>query len=140
MPFQITVEYTTPPSSPTSSIGEEEDLTDPVFMNLIDEFIRRCREKGVFCAKEWTCCQSCGHAEMEALGHQNYLFYHQQDGAGLRNGELECYFAFHFESENRRTDVMELVEEFGGVWSGYDNVRILLRLSPILGPPSILQG
>jgi hypothetical protein len=143
MPFSITINYITPPTSPTpteSSEEENEDLTDPVFMNLIDEFFRRCREKGIFCAKDWSCCQSCGHTDMENLGHQNYIFYHQQDGDRLRDGDLECHFAFHFESENRRTDVKELVDEFGGVWDGGNTTRILLRLSPVLGPPSILQG
>lgn len=143
MPFQITLSYDTPPPSPTSSVSSveiDDDLTDPVFMNLLDEFFRRCREKGIFCVKEWTCCQSCGHRQMEDLGHQNYIFYHQQDGERLRAGELDCYLAFHFESENRRTDVMELVEEFGGEWNGSDTTRIRMRLSPILGLPPILQG
>lgn len=143
MPFSITLNYNTPPASPPTtpppSDEEIDDLTDPVFMNLVDEFIRRCREKGVFCAKDWECCQTCGHAAMDELGHQNYLFYHEQDGERLRNGELECYFSFAFESVNIRNDVEEIVNELGGHWNGSDTTRIRIHMTPMYLPP-ILHG
>lgn len=140
MPFSITINYRTPPPSPSlsSASSQGEDLTDAVFMNLIDEFYRRCREKGVFCAKDWQCCQTCGHSSLDDLGHRNYIFYHAQDGDRLRDGDTECHFAFHFEDENRRTDVMEIVDELGGVWDGGNTTRILLTLRPTT--PPILRG
>lgn len=118
--------------------SQSEDLTDAVFMNLVDEFYRQCRAKGIFCAKDWQCCQTCGHTAMTDLGHTNYIFYHEQDGDRLRDGETDCHFAFCFESVNKRMDVKEIVNELGGVWDGSDTTRILLTLRPFT--PPILRG
>ena len=141
MPFSITINYRTPPPSPTlssASSQSEEDNTDPIFMNLIDEFYRQCRDIGVFCAKDWQCCQTCGHSSLEDIGHRNYIFYHAQDGDRLRDGETECHFAFYFEDEEVREKVKSIVAALGGKWDGCDRTRILLTLAP--ATPPILRG
>lgn len=141
MPFSITINYRTPPASPSlsSASSQSEDLTDAVFMTLIDEFYRRCRELGVFCAKDWQCCQTCGHSSLDDIGHRNYIFYHSQDGDRLRDGETECHFAFHFEDEDVKDKVKGIVTELGGAWDGDERRRILLTLNTPTTPP-ILRG
>jgi hypothetical protein len=112
----------------SESDGVCECHTNPLLMNLIDEFYRRLRAEGVFCAKDWECCMNCGHCRMEDMGHRNYVFYHQQDGDRLRDGDEECHFAFYFADDAIRQKVKTLVAELGGEWSGCDKVRILLRV------------
>lgn len=140
MPFSITINYRTPPPSPSlsSASSQSEDLTDDVFMTLIDEFYRRCRDIGVFCAKDWQCCQTCGHTSLEDIGHSNYIFYHQQDGERLRDGHTECHFAYHFEDDTIKDAVRSIVAELGGKWDGNERTRILLTLQPTT--PPILRG
>lgn len=122
------------PSTPYVSESEssEDEMCEchvnHLLMNLIDEFYRRLRAEGVFCAKDWECCQNCGHHKMEDLCHRNYVFYHGQDGDRLREGHDDCHFAFCFVDDAIRTKVIEIVKELGGEWNGCDKRRILLKV------------
>jgi hypothetical protein len=53
----------------------------------ITRAFRTLQKSGYFARKNWTCCQTCGIAEIPD-GVEKYVFYHDQDATGLwENGE-----------------------------------------------------
>ena len=88
---------------------------------------------GVELYDDFSCCQSCGHYEMESRliedGYDpektSYLFYHQQEGNRLREGADEVYFA-HDIKEKDVAFVMEVVKGYGGSWNGSPNTTICI--------------
>ena len=84
-----------------------------LFDNLMD--------LGIEFEEDWTCCTSCGHAEMEAA---EYVFYHAQDMSDIRNGCQYVYLAWEMTKE-REDIVRKFIEENDlGEWKESKRIRI----------------
>jgi hypothetical protein len=74
------------------------------------------RKIGIVCRKNFTCCGTCGHAEMnEKYPGKDYVFFHSQMADDLRRGFDELYL--HYEiSDANFTAVAEILSKFDSVW------------------------
>jgi hypothetical protein len=95
-----------------------------LFQRKIDSLQDALEAVGVVFRENWSCCQSCGHAEMEAeLKDEEYefdttyIFYHQQEGDRLRDG-AETLHLCHSILPGDLEAVLEVLEEYGSNWKG----------------------
>ena len=82
-------------------------------------------EIGVRFYHDWSCCMSCGHAEAQAEGSKNYVFYHEQATDSLKEGVKEVHLAFLFTDE-MKPKVLEMIKENSDTiqWAGNDHTTI----------------
>jgi hypothetical protein len=100
---------------------------DEKMTEVIDEVVVLFKEIGVEFHKDWSCCNTCGHAEAQST---NYVFYHAQDNERLRKGERSVHLAHRFDEETKQK-VLEMIEkqtcdDIKLHWSGDDGTRIFL--------------
>jgi len=95
-----------------------------LFQQKIDALQEDLAKVGVVFRADWSCCQSCGHAELKAElkdeEHEfdtTYIFYHQQATEDLKEGADELYLAHHI-IEGDLEAVVEVLEEYGSDWKG----------------------
>jgi hypothetical protein len=69
------------------------------FLKQIDRFYNSLRRKDICCRKNYMCCGTCGHAELNGIGWLGYVFYHAQEAERLREGVNEVYFQHNIEEE-----------------------------------------
>ena len=78
------------------------------------------RKIGIVCRKNFTCCGSCGRAEMlEKYPGKDYVFFHRQMADDLRRGADELYMC-HDISDANFTAVAEILYKFDSVWGNTD--------------------
>jgi hypothetical protein len=66
--------------------GEQETWTGLTDCDRLDAAFAELEASGIVCRQNWTCCQSCGLAEIGAElepGSRGYVFFHQQDTDGV---------------------------------------------------------
>ena len=74
------------------------------------------RKIGIVCRKNFTCCGSCGRAEMqEKYPGKDYVFFHSQESDYLRQGE-DTLDLCHNISEANYKPVAEILCNFDSVW------------------------
>ena len=94
----------------------------------IDAAFEKLWDLGIMAIKDWTCCQTCGHAEikeeLEECGMTNYVFYHDQDTDDL-NERGYTYLAFDLD-KNAKKLVMKVFKHYGlnPEWNGSEKTRI----------------
>lgn len=89
----------------------------------INSFFKACRKVGIRCEKDWTCCASCGHDDLEHVA--NYIFYHQQTGDDLKQGASNVYLQ-HRLTPKVKEKMLELAKSHGVVWDGSDDKALIL--------------
>lgn len=102
-----------------------------LFQQKIDRFNDSLGWENIQLYEDFSCCQSCGHHEMEGelieggydVETTSYLFYHTQEGDSLRKGADEVYLAHDIKEKDVKT-VMEIVKAYGGSWNGSGNTTI----------------
>jgi hypothetical protein len=104
------------------------DYYDYDMSALIDKVEEDFKAIGVEFKRDWSCCISCGHSELEKV--ENYVFYHGQDTDWLRKGYTDLHLAFRFDDDTRKK-VLEMIEKqpIGEQylhWSGSDDTKIYL--------------
>ena len=105
----------------------ETTAYDADMEEAIDDAEEAFKEIGVEFYRDWSCCNTCGHAEAT---HKNYVFYHGQDTERLRKGDRSVHLAFQFDDETK-AKVLEMIERQNLVairlhWSGEDHTKIFL--------------
>jgi hypothetical protein len=105
----------------------ETSAYDTEMEYLIDSAEEAFKEIGVEFYRDWSCCNTCGHAEAT---HKNYVFYHGQDTERLRKGDRSVHLAFQFDDETK-AKVLEMIEKqtcdaIRLHWSGEDHTKIFL--------------
>jgi hypothetical protein len=104
-----------------------------LFQQKIDRFNDSLAWENILLYEDFSCCQSCGHHEMEGelieggydVETTSYLFYHTQEGKRLREGADEVYLAHDIKEKDVKT-VMEIVKGYGGSWDGSGNTTICI--------------
>ena len=78
------------------------------------------RKLGYFARQNFTCCQTCGWAEVPQ-GRDKVVFYHAQDKANL-DKRGNCYLAW----EGNGEEIVTTLQNRGLVveWNGDENTRI----------------
>jgi len=51
-------------------------------------FYNVCRTLGIKTKRNYTCCPSCGHAELQEETDGDYVFYHNQEHQSLMEGQM----------------------------------------------------
>ena len=94
-----------------------KECTD--FKYKIKLFGEALEAEGITYRKNFSCCNGCGHAEMdiELDGKtSSYVFYHQQKGDILKgSGILHLQ---HYIEESDVATVLNIVKAYGGYWNG----------------------
>lgn len=104
---------------------ERDDSTlNQDFKELVDEFFEKLRKNGIRCEKDWTCCQTCGHAAMKKT--KNYVFFNAQAADRLYEGDTEVYLNFYL-GKFKRKFVYSIIRMYGE-WDGTDEKCIHLKL------------
>jgi hypothetical protein len=93
------------------------------FREKINKLFRELRKKGFICRKNFSCCSSCGHAEMPP--DRNYVFYNKQEGEKLREGHNYCYLAHSIQPELCEL-VKQIVHKYDSTWSGFEYETIMI--------------
>lgn len=60
-------------------------------------------QRGFTVRMDFTCCQNCGHTEIEderAPGQHSYAFFHRQDSERLADPDAELYLAYSYFAEH----------------------------------------
>lgn len=91
----------------------------------VNSFMNEVRKIGVRAEKKWTCCQSCGHTEMEDT--PNYIFYHMQTAYYMKETK-KCFFAYYFSNEDIKEKVKQIANSYGSNWNGSNNETIIISL------------
>ena len=115
---------------------EVHDRTNPAMMSWIDKVFSLCEAMDIRNAKNFTCCQTCGHERMKEEGFENYVFYHEQTGENLREGADECRLLHSMNAETKE----KFLAVFSGrdldfpervlLWTGEDRDTIYLTINP----------
>jgi hypothetical protein len=79
------------------------------------------RRKGYFARQNFTCCQSCGWAEVPNEYENRAVFYHQQDQESMREGG-DLYLAWAGNGQ----EIVKIFEKYGFLvdWNGDNRTRI----------------
>lgn len=106
---------------------ENEDNSDPEMYDVIERADKAFKEIGVRFYQDFSCCNSCSHAELETEGKENYVFYHEQDSESIRQGHRSIYLGFSFTQE-MKPKVLEMIAENADMlqWAGNDHTKIFL--------------
>ena len=107
----------------------------------INKAFNKLSDINIAAKKDWACCQSCGHAEMEdylnqynrlyrkslgtkALDLKNYVFFHDQDRDHLEERGY-VYLAYDLDDEAKKIAI-QVFKDYGlnPEWDGNRNKRI----------------
>jgi hypothetical protein len=103
----------------------------------INKAFNKLLDFNIAAKKDWACCQSCGHAEMDeylntfnknyrtgSLKLKNYIFFHDQDRDCLNSGGY-TYLAYDLDEEAKKI-VVKVFKDCGlnPEWDGNQNKRI----------------
>ena len=103
----------------------------------INKAFEKLMDFNILAKKDWACCQTCGHAEMDkylntfnknyrtrSLELKNYVFFHDQDRDHLEDRGY-VYLAYDLDEE-ARTTVLQVFLDHGlnPEWNGNTNRRI----------------
>lgn len=107
---------------------ETEWNINPKMMNLIDDFFDRLEMMGIHCEHDWSCCKTCGHAEMKSAWEKEefpfdgdtaekgevckYVFYNGQEFRNLQEGSTECYLSYELPPEDE-AEIRKWVHLYG---------------------------
>ena len=83
------------------------------------------RKKGYFARQNFTCCQSCGWAELTDEESKKAVFYHRQDAEDLKKTGV-VYLAWSGSGQ----DIVNTLNKYGLAtkWEGTDNRRIVVKV------------
>ena len=122
-----------------SARAEEQEkwagLTD---CDRLDAAFAELEAERIVCRQNWTCCQTCGHAEIGAElqpGSRGYAFFHQQDTEAAADGE-GLYLAYGAGSDDAKEqlavaeEIARKLRENGLAveWNGQLDKRIRVTL------------
>ncbi|WP_435152112.1 DUF6891 domain-containing protein [Candidatus Pelagibacter bacterium nBUS_44] len=103
----------------------------------INKAFNKLMDFNILAKKDWACCQTCGHAEMDeylntfnkhyrigSLELKNYIFFHDQDRENL-DSVGSTYLAYDLDEKAKMT-VMQVLKDHGlnPEWDGNQNKRI----------------
>mgnify|MGYP001602274346 FL=1 len=103
----------------------------------INKAFKKLMDHNILAKKDWACCQSCGHAEMDeylntfnehyrigSLKLKNYLFFHDQDRDYL-DSDGSTYLAYDLDEEAKKISI-QVFKDYGlnPEWDGNQNKRI----------------
>ena len=113
----------------------EPDKTNPKLMEAINKVYSDFEALGVVCKKDWTCCNTCGHHEIddefEEGEKQNYVFYHTQNTDDSRGGADSVHLAFNFDDADVRRSVVEYCKTSPICWwAGEDHTKLFITHDP----------
>jgi hypothetical protein len=122
--------------------SEQRSWTGETDCDRLDEAFAELDRKGIVARQNFTCCQTCGHAEIsyaieetEAFrAVRGYVFYHIQDTeSAVRNGYLYLAYGSVSGKERESAEIAEEVCETlrkAGLetdWNGSVRTRICIR-------------
>ncbi len=111
----------------------------------INKAFNKLMDFNILAKKDWACCQTCGHYEMDeylntfnkhyrigSLKLKNYLFFHDQDRDYL-DSDGSTYLAYDLDEEAKKT-VMQVFKDHGlnPEWDGNQNKRIKITERKII--------
>jgi hypothetical protein len=86
------------------------------FVLKTNQLFAALRKIGIVCRKNFTCCGTCGRAEMlKKYPGKDYVFFHRQEDGRLRHGAEELYMC-HNISEANFKPVADILWKFDSVW------------------------
>lgn len=88
-------------------------------------FLDKCDARGIATRGDWTCCMSCGHANLERVA--NYIFFHRQGSCGVRQGGRQLCL-YHKITGDMVKAVRELTKDYGVDWDGSENTAMVFPL------------
>lgn len=116
--------------------------TAPTDCDLLDEAFAELDRNGIVARQHFTCCQSCGHSEINAVIKQvqaervvqGYVFFHQQDThSAIENG----YFYLAYGSVSGKERASERIANLAldtllraglnATWNGWVRSRICIN-------------
>ena len=118
---------------------EQESWTGLTDCDRLDASFAELQASGIVCRQNWTCCQSCGLAEIGgelAPESRGYVFFHQQDTeAAVDDGRL--YLAYGACSDVKEEqlavahEIARTIRENGLAveWEGDLEKRIVVKLT-----------
>jgi hypothetical protein len=86
-------------------------------MSLISKLFEDLTAAGVECRENFTCCQSCGHAELSGITDGSYIFYHEQTADAIMNGRSEIYFNHNIQKKDVKK-VIKILRSYDITWDG----------------------
>lgn len=87
----------------------------PLISKLFEDLIAA----GIECRENFTCCQSCGHAELSGITDRSYIFYHEQTADAIKNGERGIYMNHNIQKKDVKK-VIKILRNYGITWDGND--------------------
>ncbi len=78
-------------------LGAEATWDDEGDYARVRDAFAALEAEGVVARMSFTCCQTCGHAEIgdeKGAASRGYVFFHQQDAEGLAPGASEVFLAY----------------------------------------------
>ncbi|MEL6406688.1 MAG: hypothetical protein AAFR81_20125 [Chloroflexota bacterium] len=121
---------------------EQRLWASPTDCDLLDEAFAELDRNGIIARQHFTCCQSCGHTEINTLIKQEqakrpvqgYVFFHQQDTqSAIDNGYF--YMAYGSVSGKERASIriaelaLDTLQRAGlnATWNGWVRSRICIN-------------
>lgn len=122
----------------TARADEQETWTALTDCDRLDAAFAELESSGIVCRQNWTCCQTCGLAEIGsqiAPGKRGYAFFHQQDTERVvEDGTLLLAYGacsdVKAEQLGVANEIVRTIRENGlrVEWDGSLEKRILVRL------------
>lgn len=86
------------------------------------------RKAGYFAKQDFSCCSSCGWAEMTDKQSKKAVFYHGQDADGLKE-DGSCYLSWSGDGK----EIVKILRDNGvdAEWNGESGTRILITISKV---------
>lgn len=95
------------------------------FKTELTKAFKELRKEGFFARQNFTCCQSCGWAEVPEKQSEKAVFYHSQD-----NDDIEKGFVYLAWSGDGQLILSILKKYFKDIeWDGTANQRIKINFS-----------
>ncbi|HET7735195.1 MAG TPA: hypothetical protein VFK52_04435 [Nocardioidaceae bacterium] len=114
-------------------LDQQSTWTDQGDYDRLSAAFAELEDRGIVGRMNFTCCQTCGHAEIEderSPGSRGYTFFHSQDADQLAPGGSDLFLAYgSFGSDSEEAIGVEIAEVLGrhGLsveWSGSVEQRI----------------
>lgn len=105
----------------------QRDKSCPELYEAIEKAEEAFKEIGVSFHRDYSCCNTCAHAELEMEVENNYVFYHEQESESIRQGHRSIHLGFSFTLE-MRPKVLEMIAKNADIlqWAGNDHTKIFL--------------
>ena len=86
---------------------------------------QKLRKAGYFARQNFTCCQSCGWAEVPENKSEKAVFYHSQDNGDIENGFV------HLAWSGEGQEIVDILKtEFKDIeWDGTTSKRIKINFT-----------